>query len=370
MPSDSFDVRPAAIEVRTPARIHLGMLAFGQAAARSYGGVGFMLDRPGMHIRLRRSARLEARGPQAERAIRFARTCALAWNLAEAPCSIEVVSAPRCHVGLGSGTQLGLAVAAGMRQLLAQAADDPIEPIEGLLPAPIHPLQRPLQIGDHELLFDTPDAIEFARVVGRGRRSCIGVYGFSRGGLIVEAGRVVTAAPMGEDDATREFSPVVGRARLPSAWRCVVIVGRDAVGLHGEAERSAFAALPPVPQEISAELARIALLELLPAAVEGRFTEFAAAVAAYGRLAGKPFEQESSRLPHAAATSSLLELLHELGVAGCAQSSWGPAVVACCDSLEAAGALVDRLDQLDLSRHHDVVIGRFDTEGAKLRVVE
>jgi beta-ribofuranosylaminobenzene 5'-phosphate synthase len=363
-----------AVEVRAPARWHLGMMSFGVPGARSFGGVGVMLDRPGVHVRLRRAERFEARGLLAERALRFARECGQVWNPAAA-CSIDVLAAPRSHVGLGSGTQLGLAVAAGMRHLFQPPAGD--EP-----PAQPHPAEPELRPTDHDWVFETSDALEFARAVGRGRRSCVGVYGFSRGGLIVEAGRVVgedgqTGGPAASGAAgptaaveRRSFSPMVARVRLPSAWRCVVILPRDVVGLHGDEEKAAFGRLPPVPTEVSAELARIALLELLPAAVEGDFAAFAAAVGRYGFMAGKPFEQESLRLPHAEATRQLIELLAELGLPGAAQSSWGPAVMACCESLEDAGSLVEQLETLGLAEHHDLVIARFDTQGAVLRVVE
>lgn len=354
------------VEVRAPARWHLGMMSFGVPGARSFGGVGVMIDRPGVRVRLRLAERFEARGPLAERAIRFARSCVDAWGGASgqpAGCAIEVLAVPRSHVGLGSGTQLGLAVAAGMRHLLDPPAVDEH-------PAQPHPAEEELKASEHEWFFETSDALELARAAGRGRRSCVGVYGFSRGGLIVEAGRTVAAMGQPEDDATRPFSPMVARVRLPSTWRCVVIVPRDIVGLHGDEEKAAFSRLPPVPVEVSAELARIALLELLPAAVEGRFADFATAVGRYGVMAGKPFEQESQRLPHAEATRQLIELLAELGVPGAAQSSWGPAVMACCESLEAAGRLVDQLDTLSLARHHELVIARFDTQGAVLRVVD
>jgi predicted sugar kinase len=356
--------RPTAVEVRSPARLHLGMLSFGNPALRSFGGVGIMVDRPGVQLRMRRANRFEARGPQSERAIEFAAVCAKAWNLGTAACSIEVVAAPPAHAGLGSGTQLALSVAAGMSQLFVRdAAAD--------LPAPPeHPMQPDLEPSEHELSFDTRESLDFARATGRGRRSCVGVHGFSRGGLIIEAGRRVPAGAAACDDADREFAPMVARVRLPSAWRCVVIVGRDAVGLHGAEESAAFTGLPPMDTAVSAELARIALLEMLPAAVESRFAEFAAAVGAYGRLAGRPFADLSRRLPHAEATTHLLELLVELGVPGCAQSSWGPTVMACCESLEAAGVLVEHLERLQLARHHELVIARFDSQGATLRMLE
>jgi predicted sugar kinase len=347
---------PAAVEVRTPCRLHLGMLSFGVREIRSFGGVGVMIDRPGVLLRVERSDRLNARGPLAERAVAFAEACGRAWGI-EPACGIEVALVPRSHAGLGSGTQLGLAVAAGVRHLFLR---EPVEDAPSAAPG-----GESLEPAEQAWTFDTSDAIALARAVGRGRRSCVGVYGFSRGGLIMEGGRLPPDGP--EDDATRDFSPMVARVRLPSAWRCVVVTQRDAIGLHGAAEKQAFAALPPVPLEISAELARIAVMDMLPAAVEGRFDEFSDAVFRYGLLAGKPFEPASSRLPHAGSTAELVELLGEVGVRGAAQSSWGPTVMACCRSLDAAAALCERLESLGLGQQYETTIAQFDTEGAVLR---
>ncbi|MEI6240378.1 MAG: hypothetical protein WCR51_08305 [Planctomycetia bacterium] len=341
--------------MRAPARLHLGMLSFGDPEVRSFGGVGVMVDRPGVHVRLRRAEVFLGRGPLAERAVAFARQAAAAWGLPErAACEIDVVATPRAHVGLGSGTQLALAVAAGMHQLY-RASQDRSGDVE-----PGDPL-------DEERSFEMADALEFARAVGRGRRSCVGIHGFSRGGLIVEAGRFVPPRSPAEDG---EFSPLVARVRLPSAWRCVVIVQRDSIGLHGEPEKQAFQSLAPVPREVAAELSRMALMEILPAAVEGRFASFSEAVRRYGDLAGRPFAPASERLPHAASTAHLVELLDELGIRGAAQSSWGPAVMACCESLEAAGLLVERFDALKLLPQYEPIVARFDAQGAALRVIE
>jgi beta-ribofuranosylaminobenzene 5'-phosphate synthase len=339
-----------AVEIRTPARLHLGMLSFGNPAIRSFGGVGVMVDRPGVVLRMRRAEKFEAKGPHSDRAMQFARQAAAAWSLGDAACAIDVVSAPRSHIGLGSGTQLALAVAAGVRHLFRRSEAEPPHEFE------VHP-------APDEWLFDTHDVLELAAAVGRGRRSCVGIYGFSRGGLIVEAGR---AAPVADGG----FSPMVARVRLPSSWRCVVIAQRDSVGLHGDAEKEAFARLAPMPIEITAEMSRIALMDILPAAVESRFAEFSDAIHRYGQLAGKPFEPESERLPHARATATLIELLGELGVRGAAQSSWGPTVMACCDSLDAAGSLLDQFETLGLTRQYEATIARFDTQGAVLLEID
>jgi beta-RFAP synthase len=347
--------RALAVDVQTPARLHLGMLSFGMPGIRAYGGVGVMIDRPGVHLRLTRGPstpgdRFHATGPLADRAVAFARSCVKAWRLEDdAACVIEVLQVPDSHAGLGSGTQLGLAVAAGMRQLF----------------------RPPLMSAgsDDAIRFDTSDAVELARAVGRGRRSSVGVYGFSSGGLIIEGGRFVSADRAGDDDATRSFSPLLARVQLPAAWRCVVFGMRDGVGLHGDAEKQAFASLPPVPLEISAELSRIALMELWPAAVEGEFAEFSDALLRYGLLAGKPFEQASSCLPYARTMADLIETLQAWGVRGCGQSSWGPTVMACCESVAAADAIVERFVATDLSRHYDTQIARFDSQGAVVRAI-
>ena len=143
------------VEVRTPARLHLGMLSFGVPAVRSFGGIGVMVDRPGVQIRLKRADQFVARGPLAERTIEFAKRAARAWNLTEkAACAIEVLATPRAHVGLGSGTQMALAVAAGMRRLFI-SADGASAEEHG---SEIHPT-------DNEWLFDTPDALDLPNAV-------------------------------------------------------------------------------------------------------------------------------------------------------------------------------------------------------------
>jgi beta-RFAP synthase len=347
--------RSVAVELKSPARLHLGMLSFGAPEVRAYGGVGVMIDRPGVHLRMSRGRpttgdRFHARGPLADRAVAFAHACAEAWRLDDAAAGmIEVVQVPDSHAGLGSGTQLGLAVAACMRQLF-RPSDAAAAP-------------------DGVVRFDNSDAVELARAVGRGRRSCVGVYGFSGGGLIIEGGRFVSADRARDDDATRPFSPLLARVQLPADWRCVVFGMRNAVGLHGDAEKQAFASLAPVPREISAELSRIAVMDLWPAAVEGRFVELSEALFQYGLLAGKPFEPASSCLPYARTMADLIATLQAWGVRGCAQSSWGPTVMACCESAAAADTVADRFAATDLARHYDTLIARFDSQGAELRQI-
>lgn len=333
---------PRGVEVRTPARFHLGMFSFGDPRVRSFGGTGLMLAEPGIDLVATPAASFSASGPLAERAVAFARHAAASFGLpAERAFHVEVRAAPRAHVGLGSGTQLALAVTAA---------------IEGLAVRP----------ADRTRAFDAAETLALARAAGRGRRSSVGAYGFACGGLVVEAGRLGAGKVAAEEDE----SPLVARATLPAEWRGVLVVEKGAEGLQGEAEREAFRTLPPVDASVTAELSRLALLGLVPAALEGRFEAFAESFGAYGRLAGVPFAPASRGLPFHDAIESLLARLAALGFVGAAQSSWGPAVLACCRSASDADGLVRTLTAEGLARTHDLTIVPFAAAGARLRPLD
>ena len=330
---------PGAVAVRTPARFHLGMFSFGDPRVRSFGGTGLMLEEPAIDLVVTSAPSFGASGPLAERAVAFARHAAAAFGLpADRAFHVEVRSAPRSHVGLGSGTQLALAVTAAIEALAVRPAGG-------------------------ERSYEPAEALALAGRAGRGRRSSVGAYGFACGGLVVEAGRLGAGKVAAEGDT----SPLVARATLPTEWRGVLVVEKDAEGLQGVAEREAFRTLPPVDPGVTAELARLALLGLVPAALEGRFDAFAEAFGAYGRLAGVPFEPASRGLPFHDSIQSLLARLGGLGFVGAAQSSWGPAVLAWCRSETDAEGLVRTLADEGLARTHALTIVRSSGAGARLR---
>ncbi len=323
-------------EVVTPGRLHFGMLSFGQPLGRSFGGLGAMIAGCGVRVRMQRATSFSAASHVGERVIGVAKQCAAAWGLDDQSCcAIEVLEIPRQHIGLGTGTQLAVAVAAGMQRLYVEGA------------------------ATQEQTYTAKDAAALAQAAGRGLRSSVGVYGFGAGGMILEAGKL-----QGE-----VVAPMVSRVALPEDWRVVVFIQREAEGLHGDAERTAFAGLEMVPLELTAELCRLAVMEILPAALAARFTDFAAALTAYGKLAGKPFERASSRLPYAEATAALFDWLDQQGVQGYAQSSWGPAVVAVCESTLAAESVVTAAEAAGLGARHDMIVAAFDNRGGVLRDV-
>jgi beta-ribofuranosylaminobenzene 5'-phosphate synthase len=318
------------VRITAGSRLHFGMFSFGhefgRAAPRQFGGVGLMVAEPGLRLNVRPAPRLEATGPLAERVLDFVRRAAAALKLPALPqCRVQIESAPREHIGLGTGTQLGMAVATVVHILAGQ------------------PLGLPG---------------ELAATVGRGRRSAIGAHGFAAGGLLVEAGK----------RQADDISPLVARMELPEAWRILLLLPRRAAGLHGEAEREAFARLGTVPLETTAALCSEALLHLLPAAAEADFEAFSASLYRFGQSVGRCFSSQQQGSFFDRQTARFAERLRELGIEGIGQSSWGPTLFAVVPNEAAGHNLAARLrEEADLA-DYDCIVTACENHGAKIEV--
>ena len=221
--------------ITTPSRLHFGLFRLpseqdGNLAvpARHYGGVGLMIDKPGVEVSIAPAKTWSAHGPLADRALAYAQAF-MSYN-AEKESLAFAVTIERCapeHVGLGTGTQLGLAIA----KALAVA------------------------LGHTEW-----DAALLARRVGRGQRSAIGVHGFQLGGFIVDGGK----------SAATTLAPLIARHEFPGAWGILLIVPKQLEGVHGIQEHEALAQLAKstAPAGQTDALCRLVLLGMLPALVE------------------------------------------------------------------------------------------------------
>ncbi len=294
------------IEVVAPSRLHFGMFAFGGHVGRQFGGVGTMVEQPGVRLRVIAAERFASGGPLSERVQRVAQRVAEAWGTPELPhCTIEVLHAAPEHVGLGTGTQLALAVAAGLQ---AFSGGTPLPPEQ------------------------------LAELAGRGERSAIGTHGFAHGGLIVEGGKLPGEA----------VSPLEERIELPAAWRFVLIWPAGERGLSGEVERTAFRELPPVDEQTTARLRQEVASELLPAAREGSFGRFSESLYRFGHQAGMCFAARQGGPFASSKVERLVQAIRELGVCGVGQSSWGPAIFAVLENEVTAADFVARIHaQLD-----------------------
>jgi len=313
------------VTVTAPNRLHFGLWSLGNAGGRQFGGLGVMIDKPGLRLVIRPAPELNATGPLADRAEEFAHRWAIYHHRASPECHIEVVAAPPDHVGLGTGTQLALSVAAGLNEL-------------------------------HELSVETPQ--ELAESVGRGMRSAVGTYGFLFGGLIVEQGKL-PAEPI---------SPLEFRLDLPAAWRFVLIRPLGLTGLAGEDEAEAIGTLPAVPPAMTDELIALAHDELVPAAAMGEFDAFAECIYRYGRRAGEIFAARQGGPYNGPVLAALVAQIRELGFAGVGQSSWGPTLFAGAQSQAEAEGLANALRSSIGANELEITIAAPSRNGARIEM--
>lgn len=312
------------VVVRTASRLHFGLLAYGPAALRQFGGVGVMVSEPALELEACASDRLTVEGPLSERAGQCAHRCLEGLGSdALRGAALYVRHAAPVHVGLGTGTQLGLAVAKAISVLAGQP----------------------------EL-----SVLELARLACRGLRSAVGTHGFARGGLIVEGGK----------RSTEQLAPLVARLALPREWCFVLLLPRDGHGLHGDAEVDAFDALGAIRPEMTDALCRCVLLELLPAAAEGDFRAFGEAVYEINQRVGECFascQGGSYATPQLAET---VALLRRHGVCGVGQSSWGPTLFALARDTEHAEQICALLRRYNVDTTAELLVARVCDHGAKV----
>lgn len=307
--------------VEAPARLHFGVLDLRGRLGRSFGGLGAAIPCPSLLLEAAPHVEVAARGPDADRAAEFARRF-LAFHGLSGGAQIVVHRAIPGHAGLGSGTQLGLAVA----RALAQLNGLPTEPVE------------------------------LARAVARGKRSAIGTWTFALGGFIVEGGR---------RPGSQEMAPLLARFAIPAGWRCVVAVPHGPRGLSGEAEARAFDELPaPADREVE-RVSHLVLMQLLPCLVEADLTGFGEALSAVQRITGTWFAGPQGGVFAPGATERLVSEMAAWGAAGVGQSSWGPAVYGLVESEPAARGLADRV-RAALGPDGSVFEGGFAAQGARV----
>ncbi|MFM7149888.1 MAG: beta-RFAP synthase [Gemmataceae bacterium] len=252
--------------------------------ARRFGGVGLMLDGLGVTLQVEPASDWCFEGPLSGRVSTFVGYLREALGPDQGPPRrIVVEKSPPEHVGLGTGTQLGMAVA---QALTASWGRD-------------YPLEH------------------LARWTKRGLRSALGIHGFARGGFLVEAGQ-------GQPDS---LSPLVAQLRFPETWRVLFILPQSGEGCHGPAEHLAFRDLT-IPPEASDSLCRLVLLGMLPAVQEGDFKSFSQTVWDFNARVGEWFAPFQGGAYSRSSVHEIVEYLRAKGVQGTGQSSWGPGVFA------------------------------------------
>jgi beta-ribofuranosylaminobenzene 5'-phosphate synthase len=333
-PYNSFqDERRVVVE--TPSRIHITLTDLTGTCGRVDGGVGITLDEPNIVLEAERSENLTVVGDNenADRARAAAQATREHYGLGGARLSIR--GGYRMHVGLGGGTQLGIAAGKAVSELYNRSAT----------------------------------AREIASIINRGGTSGIGTAAFEVGGFIIDGGH--SFGPGREKADFRPSSaskgvrppPVVARHDFPMDWKIVLAIPDIPKGAHGGREVDIFREYCPVPLADVHELCYQVMVRMMPSLMEADLDEFGSAV---NRIQELGFKKIEVMLQHPL-VRRLMEQMREAGAACAGLSSFGPTVYAITDTqtrdIEAAAfeAMQDVGGQ--------VLITRPRNEGARVRTI-
>lgn len=285
----------SSIYIEAPARLHLGFLDMDGSLGRRFGSLGLALNGIATKILVRRAQKFSVSGDSSGRVQRYAERFFKRKGL-PGGCQIEVIEQIVDHSGLGSGTQLALALGTAIVDLFDLRCDYP----------------------------------EIATILNRGTRSGIGIGVFQHGGFLVDAGRNVDSA----------IPPIISQISFPSNWRILLVLDVGHRGLHGKDEYEYFLALPAFSSQTAAYLCRLVMMKVLPAIVEWDIGTFSQGIREIQRNLGNFFASVQGGRYTNVAVGSVIDYIESAGIQGVGQSSWGPTGFAFIDSETQAHALL------------------------------
>ncbi len=272
----------------------MGFIDLSGSLGRHFGSIGIALNEHATRLSMAGARQRLITGPSAERADKCLTMLCHALNVSD-KLHINIESAIPEHVGLGSGTQMSLAIGSALNAF-------------------------------YDLGLTVRD---IASVMDRGLRSGIGIGVFEQGGLVVDGGR-------GEKTIT---PPVLVHLDIPETWRFILVLDQRGQGLHGQQEIQAFNALPAFPQLEAARLCYLLLMRGLPAVAENNIIEFGEVISQLQRSVGEHFASAQGGIFTSPEVAAAMQWLAQQGAVAIGQTSWGPTGFCAVDGVDKAEAL-------------------------------
>ncbi len=288
------------VSVIAPARLHMGFIDLSGSLGRNFGSIGVALNEISTRLSIIKSAQLTVNGPSSVRAHKCAKRLCEELKVSD-QIQIDIETAIPEHVGLGSGTQMALAIGSVLN-------------------------------GFYDLGLSTR---EIAKLTSRGMRSGIGIGVFEQGGLVVDGGR-------GEHTIT---PPVISHMDIPEQWRFILVFDQRGQGLHGEQEISAFKELPVFPHQEAARFCYLLMMQGLPAIAEKNITLFGDVITQLQRSIGEHFSSVQGGIFTSPEVAEVMQWLEKQGAVAIGQTSWGPTGFCAVDNTDKADALITEMKQ-------------------------
>ena len=312
--------------VKTPARLHLGLIDMNGDLGRMFGGLGVGIDHPNFIVEAQNAETFSVTGKETELAATLAKLFLSNYQI-QPKVHIHVAEAIPFHIGLGSGTLFSLAIATSLAKLFDVKASVP----------------------------------ELAVAMGRARRTAVGTSIFEAGGFVVDGGK---------NPNTTKCPPLIYRQPFPSEWRFIVAVPNLKEGLSNSEENHAFQKLSKMPAEDVGQICRLIMLKLLPALTEHDIDCFGDALTKIQVLTGNHFAQAQGGTYSSPVAAECIEFMKKAGAYGVGQSSWGPALYGVAKQEEAKQMLSKVKAYLREGVGGEVFIAKANNRGATVKIVE
>ncbi|MFX1391480.1 MAG: beta-ribofuranosylaminobenzene 5'-phosphate synthase [Promethearchaeota archaeon] len=332
-----------SLRITTPCRIHLSLIDENGYTGRVDGGIGLMLDRPNVVFEASNSAKefkIEAHKyyrESIEVINEIASKVFKRYNISNKNFHFNLKRYFPSHVGLGSKTQLSLAIATAITKLKN---------------------------------FDHISHRDITKLVGRGGTSGIGWRGFESGGFILDGGHDFGFGKEKEtflpSSASFSANPAltIFRHNIPENWRFVLVIPNVKKGAYGDEEISVFQEYAPIPRNEVNEVSHQVIMKILPGIIKNDLKCFGEGLKRIQSIGFKRIEIELQD----EIVRDLLKFFEDYELKACCMSSFGPSVIGIVESDLEAEKLLKEVQKNHQGGH--IYICKPNNIGAKIEVID
>jgi len=329
-----------SIRIKAPCRIHLSLIDENGYTGRVDGGIGLMLDRPNVVLEVSNSSdeftiecnkyykeSVHVINEKASRVFKH-------FHISNKNFHFHLKRYYPSHVGLGSKTQLSLAIATAITKL------------------------KNFNCSNEEL----------TKLVERGGTSGIGWKGFETGGFILDGGH-----DFGKGKEKESFLPssastlanpalTIFRHPIPENWRFVLVIPNVKKGAYGDEEISVFQNYAPIPKTEVNEVSHQIIMKIIPSLIKDDLECFGEGLKRIQSIGFKKIEIE---LQHEV-VKKLLNFFEEHDLKAYGMSSFGPSVIGIVESDSEANELLKEVQKNQKNGGGHIYICKPNNTGAKI----
>lgn len=293
--------------IKTPSRLHITLIDLNGSLGRIDGGVGLTTENPSLFLHAETQEEdievtfenknlSEKLVKEYVEKIENSANKMMNFLKINSGFKFTVKETYPAHSGLGSGTQISLAVGKSILNLNNENMESP----------------------------------QIAKIVKRGGTSGIGVRAFEEGGFIIDGGHRVKEKPdfLPSSASKAPPAPLITRYDFPEDWNIILAIPNVPAGASGPKEVNIFQKYCPIPLNEVQKLSHILLMEMMPAVVESDIDSFGNSV---NQIQTTGFKKIEVELQHHM-VHDLIDVMRSAGASGVGMSSFGPTVYAITDT--------------------------------------